>query len=295
MTAPRPLPSQDRLRELFDYDPVSGILTWRRRDDIDPGFNGRFAGKPAGSLCGRGWKVMVDHRSLLYHRVIWKWTYGAEPPEVDHINGNVSDNRLANLRAATRLLNGKNRGPNKGKKLPKGVTLGSNCVNYEAKIVANGIKEIIGYFATPEAAHQAYLEAADARFGEWARAGVPRREFSRARKKRAPPSDETRAKISATLMGRKIGPLSDAHRAALSASLKGKKRSPLSEEHKALLSQVRKGKPRLPFSAEWKEAIAAGQRGKKRGPPSAEVKARRRAGLLAYYRQRKDDIQAGGH
>jgi hypothetical protein len=101
--------------------------------------------------------------------VIWKLTYGTEPPEVDHINGDTSDNRLVNLRASSRLLNAKNKAPNRGKKLPKGVTLPRNCINYAAQIRSNGTKEIIGYFATPEEAHQAYLDAAKVRFGEWAR------------------------------------------------------------------------------------------------------------------------------
>jgi hypothetical protein len=293
MTAPKPLPSQDRLRELFDYDPIAGTLTWRRRDDIDPGFNGRFAGKKAGALSGRGWSVMVDHRGLRYHRVIWKMIYGTEPPEIDHINGNVSDNRLVNLRASSRLLNGKNRAPNKNKTLPKGVTLGRNCVNYAAHIVFNGVRENLGRFATPEDAHQAYLEAAEARFGEWARAGE-RREFSRIKKTRGPPSEESRAKISATLTGRKLPPFTEAHRAALSASLKGQKRGPLSEEHRALLSKIKTGKKRPPMSDEWRAAIGAAQLGKKRGPPSPETRMKRRVSMLAYFQRKADaDIAPG--
>jgi hypothetical protein len=229
MAAPRPLPSQEQLKELFDYDPVTGLLIWRRRDNIDPGFNGRFAGKKAGALCGRSWKVMVDHRSLEYHRVIWKWTHGTEPPEIDHVNGDSSDNRLVNLRASTRALNAKNRAPNIGKLLPKGVTLGKGRSNYEARIVSNGVRETLGYFATAEDAHQAYLEAAEARFGEWARAGEARREFSRAKKPRTPLSAESRAKISATLTGRKLPPFTEAHRAALSAAQKSRKRGPEAE------------------------------------------------------------------
>ena len=304
MAVPVPMPAQERLRELFDCDPIAGTLIWRRRDDVDPAFNGRFAGKRAGALSGRCWRVMVDHRNLTYHRVIWKWVHGTEPPEIDHINGDASDNRITNLRAATRLLNAKNKAPNKGKTLPKGVTLGKNCVNYQAQIVSNGVKEILGYFATPEDAHQAYLEAAEVRFGEWARAGEPRQEFSRERikgkrgpkhpaKKRAPMSEEQRAKISLALTGKKRGPPSEAHRAALSASQKGKKRGPLTEEHRALLSKIRKGRKRAPFSDEWRAAISASMRGKKRGPQSPEAKAKRRAGLLAYYSTGKADLSPG--
>ena len=172
MTAPRPLPSQERLRALFDYDEYTGYLVWRCRDDIDPGFNGRFAGKRAGGLSDRYWRVTVDHRNLTYHRVIWKWVHGTEPPEIDHVNGDTSDNRLVNLRGASRFLNAKNRGANKGKLLPKGVRLRPGCKNYMAYIRTNGINSVIGYFPTVDEAHEAYLAEARIRFGEWMRADI---------------------------------------------------------------------------------------------------------------------------
>ena len=104
--------------------------------------------------------------------------------------------------------------------------------------------------------------------------------------------EEWRAKISATMTGKKIGPPSEAHRAALSASQKGQKRGPLSEAHRALLSKIRTGKKRPPMSEEWRAAIAAAQRGKKRGSPSEEVWVKRREGLLAYHRRRKETMDA---
>jgi group I intron endonuclease len=99
-------------------------------------------------------------------------------------------------------------------------------------------------------------------------------------------SAESRAKISATLTGRKLPPITDAHRAALSASQKGRKRGPLTAEHRALLSKIRTGKKRPPMSDEWRANIAAAQRGKKRGPPSPETRMKSRASMLAYF-QRK--------
>jgi len=166
MAAAKPLPTQERLRELFDYDEATGLLLWRRRDDIGPGFNGRFAGKRAGSLSDRYWRVMVDHRNFTYHRVIWKFVYGTEPSsEIDHINGDTSDNRIANLREGDRWLNAKNRSPTRGRSLPKGVRLQKYCKNYQAYIV----RQRLGYFSTPEEAHAAYLKAAKEQWGEWVR------------------------------------------------------------------------------------------------------------------------------
>jgi hypothetical protein len=169
MAAAKSMPSQEYLRALFDYDEHTGYLTWRRRDDVNPGFNGRFAGKRAGALAGRQWLVMVDHRSLLYHRVIWKWVHGTEPPEIDHINGNSSDNRLVNLRAANRWLNAKNRAPTKGRVLPKGVFKPKKANVYKASIRLRGATRIIGFFKTIEEASAAYQSAAQEHWGEWAR------------------------------------------------------------------------------------------------------------------------------
>jgi hypothetical protein len=112
---------------------------------------------------------MVDHRQLRYHRVIWKMVHGTEPPEVDHINGDASDNRLVNLRAGNRWLNAKNRGPTKGRVLPKGVRLQKNARNYTAYICPGGRPVILGYFSTIEEASAAYQRAAKERWGEWAR------------------------------------------------------------------------------------------------------------------------------
>ena len=170
MTAPRPLPSQEYLRGLFDYDEQTGHLTWRRRDDIDLGFNGRFAGKRAGSRGQRGWQVTIDRENFVGHRIIWKWVHGTEPSsEIDHINGDPYDNRLTNLRAADRWLNAKNRGPTVGRELPKGVRLQRDCKRYQAYIRRDGQTRCIGYFDTPKDAHEEHLSAAKELWGEWAR------------------------------------------------------------------------------------------------------------------------------
>ena len=100
------LPSQEYLREIFDYDPTTGQLIRRvatsRRVKV---------GDVAGSaLKQNGYRHVCVHGTQYYiHRIIWKHQYGVDPSgQIDHISGDRDDNRLANLRDATWVDNGRN-------------------------------------------------------------------------------------------------------------------------------------------------------------------------------------------
>ena len=98
------LPSAARLRELLDYDPDTGLLTWKRRTGrLSSSFNSQFAGSLAGTLRTDGYVALkVESVILAAHRVIWAWVHGEWPECVRHANRIDSDNRLENLYAATR-------------------------------------------------------------------------------------------------------------------------------------------------------------------------------------------------
>jgi hypothetical protein len=103
-----PLPPVEELRRLFNYDPETGILT----NAIDRATNakkGQEAGKANPS--SKGYKILgVNKRLYKAHRIIWKMHYGYEPShEIDHINGDRSDNRIANLRDVPKEINQINR------------------------------------------------------------------------------------------------------------------------------------------------------------------------------------------
>ena len=99
MSAPKPYPPLDLLRERFDLDTATGTLTWK---------NGPRKGRPAASEKGRGYLMLrLDGRALFAHRVVFILATGADPHplHIDHINGNRADNRPANLRAVTNAQN----------------------------------------------------------------------------------------------------------------------------------------------------------------------------------------------
>lgn len=169
MKTATPLPSQDELRRLFDYQPDTGLLIWRPRPDADARWSGRFAGKVAGHASKRGYvQVQAGDRLALAHRVIWKWLHNEEPPEVDHRDTNRSNNRELNLRASTRSQNLANRKARPGKVLPKGVQLTAHG-RYRAEMHADGKTIHIGNYPTPELASEAFAKAVAERHGEFAR------------------------------------------------------------------------------------------------------------------------------
>lgn len=112
-------------------------------------------------------QVRIGGRIVKAHRLIWALVYGTWPPEIDHIDCDGRNNRLSNLRLATRSQNGANRRPWKNKQLPKGVTLHRGA--YVAQIRAGGRLRYLGRFKCPEEAHAAYCAEALKAHGEFAR------------------------------------------------------------------------------------------------------------------------------
>lgn len=168
-----PFLTQGMLRSLLEYDPTTGVFTWKPRSGA-AAWNTRYAGKVAGF----DWRVgNVVYRSIrifdwpfLGHRLAVLYVTGEWPTHgVDHINLNGLDNRWVNLRPATKQQNGWNTPK------PRTNTTGFKGVSrdrrgkFRATIRVGGRQVWLGFHDTAEEAHAAYCEAAREQFGEYAR------------------------------------------------------------------------------------------------------------------------------
>lgn len=170
MTA-KPLPSASELARLFSYDERRGVLLWKHRDECPRHWNSRLAGKVAGKVDVRGRRI-VNIGGLYYpaHRIIFKLFTGEEPPQIDHIDGNPSNNRIANLRPATPSQNSQNQRRAKNNSTGfKGVSVQTRDRKFRARIAAGGKRHELGIFETAEDAACAYRKASARFHGSFAR------------------------------------------------------------------------------------------------------------------------------
>ena len=142
-----------QLRAVLRYEPETGMFIWRRRKQGDH-FNS-WAGLRAGAKRDLGYIVIrIDYRLYRAHRLAWLYVFGKWPKgEIDHINGDPSDNRIANLRLASssdQKINSRLRKDNTSGY--KGVWFEKRRNHWVAEIMVDGKKRSIGSFPTAEAA-----------------------------------------------------------------------------------------------------------------------------------------------
>lgn len=157
--------SQKELKRRFSYDPLVG--DFRHLTAI--------RNKPVGAIAGNrcdGYIIMaIDGVKYKAHRLAWLYFYGDWPKgDIDHIDGDRSNNAIENLREASRSQNLANQGKNRrGTSKYKGVCFDKNRGKWSAHISFQRKHLALGRFETEEMAAKAYADKAVELFGEFAR------------------------------------------------------------------------------------------------------------------------------
>ncbi len=150
--------THDELTDRLAYNGDTGVFTWR----VSPTPVVK-AGSKSGAINSRGYIVIqFMGRSYQSHRLAWFYIYGKWPTGVvDHIDGDKTNNAIANLRDVSVSTNTQNQkkamSTNKCGLL--GVSWAKKQSRWVAQILAAEGKKHLGFFDTPELAHQAYLVA----------------------------------------------------------------------------------------------------------------------------------------
>ena len=136
--------TQKRLKELFSYDPNTGIFTRKARMG-----NRVKIGDIAGCVRGDGYiRIMIDGVHYYSHRLVWLYIHSYIPENnLDHINRDPSDNRISNLREVSNQCNMRNTG-NLARNTSgvKGVGWSKANQKWESRIHVNGKGISIGYY-----------------------------------------------------------------------------------------------------------------------------------------------------
>lgn len=149
--------THERLLDVLHYNCYTGefraVITRGRRK------HGEVAGaidKSNGYV-----KILVDRKRYYAHRLAWFYVHKEWPPhEIDHKNRCRADNRIDNLRLASRTINAQNLPISKRNKSGfKGVWWDSRDGVWVSYINASGKRYILGRFTTIEAARKAREDA----------------------------------------------------------------------------------------------------------------------------------------
>lgn len=140
-----------RLRLRMSYDEATGVFRWRD--------TGRVAGYPAGAA-GR-LQIYVDGVARYAHRLAWLYVHGEWPDgQIDHINGDKHDNRIANLRVLPGTAQNKQNQSRAYRNNRSGMLgVSRDGSRWRARIMVDGKSKTLGRFDTPEEASAAYRRA----------------------------------------------------------------------------------------------------------------------------------------
>ena len=150
----------ESLRGMLDYEKETGVFRWKKHTSNSCR---KKVGSVAGGADGHGYtRIKILGTMYMAHRLAWLYETGLPPEfEIDHINGDRSDNRFCNLRDVSKSINSQNthaaRRDNSTGML--GVYKRSSHKKFYSAIRVEGKLLSLGYFDSKELAHDAYLSA----------------------------------------------------------------------------------------------------------------------------------------
>jgi hypothetical protein len=165
-------PSQSELKQLFNYNPDTGIFTHKtNRGSVKIGSKAGTVNKS-----DKYHYLKINKEKYATHRLVWIYVYGEIPIgfEIDHINGCEADNRLINLRLATPSQNQHNQKLSaKNTSGVKGICWSKTRQKWVVNIKLNGKLYNLGTFAEHDKASAiaAVMQAREAMHGEFTNHG----------------------------------------------------------------------------------------------------------------------------
>src|SRR4051794_16317587 len=155
------------IHELFTYDSSTGALLWKRRPHAR---SPQRPGYVAGCVKSRGYcQIHIQGKSYQRSHLVWLYVTGQLPvDEIDHINHNPTDDRIENLRPASRsqqLANRRQMGHNTSGY--RGVYFDPRKQRWAARISIFGKRKRLGTFETPEEASAVVDQAGREAYGEY--------------------------------------------------------------------------------------------------------------------------------
>jgi hypothetical protein len=161
--------TRERLLKVLDYDPTTGIFTWKVRPDRRP-WTAKNAGKIAGSPHNGGYiHIAIDRKKYLAHILAWLIVYGQRPARfIDHKNLDKKDNRIDNLRLADfgeNSVNASVRSDNTSGF--RGVFFEKRRQRWIVYATKNGVRRQFGSFKEKHLAAKTHARVAEQIYGEF--------------------------------------------------------------------------------------------------------------------------------
>ena len=154
--------TQELVKELFTYRKDGNLIRRVRTSTCCR------VGEVAGSRLNSGYiQMTIKSKKYLLHRLIFLYHHGYLPEVVDHIDGSRFNNRVENLRPATKSQNSSSSKRKPGKSKYIGVYKPLNSHRYKATITVNKKSIHLGMFDTAEEARDVRREAEKKYFGDY--------------------------------------------------------------------------------------------------------------------------------